>query len=364
MTLLDRYIGARVFGALLKTLFSLLCLFVLIDFLTERREDMTQFDVSAWTMLQYYFYSAPWFIARVAPLSMLVAVLIVVGSAAQSNEIVAGLSSGISLVRLLRLPLFIGALLGLVIFGMNEAWGAHAKRQALDIQARHFSRVKSAGRDGVDWPNLEGGWSCHIRKFNRRSLAGEDVLLYAIDETRLEEIRADRIFWDETKPGWILERGYWLIFETPDAPDTPERMLSSRISQVDAPFSETPSILFALEEDVESKGIAQLARDIDRSERLGIRVERLRVDLHAKVANAVVCFIMALLAIPFALRLRRGGVAVGLGAGIALALLYIMVSEAGKALGYMEVLGALPAAWLGNILFFLVGSVLFVRARA
>ena len=67
------------------------------------------------------------------------------------------------------------------------------------------------------------------------------------------------------------------------------------------------------------------------------------------------------LAIPFAIRLRRGGLAISFGASLAIALTYLVVFSAAIALGHAGHLNPVTAAWFANALFFATGLVLFFR---
>ena len=59
MTILDRYLGARMLAALFKTMLSLVLLFILIDLLTHRRADVVRFDVPWNVVAAYYLVYIP-----------------------------------------------------------------------------------------------------------------------------------------------------------------------------------------------------------------------------------------------------------------------------------------------------------------
>ncbi|NIA15563.1 MAG: LptF/LptG family permease, partial [Nitrospiraceae bacterium] len=192
MTILDRYIGARTLATLIKTVVSLVLLFVLIDLLTHRREIIAKHEVPWQAVVRYYAVLVPriLFSYQVAAMSMLVSALLVLGAAAQRSEVTAALAGGISLRRFVRMPVCIALLLAVGLFFMQETIGVAANQEIERIDANYFSRSGHNKRAGVSWARLSGGWSCHIMKFNRVALTGENVFMHASHGEIVEQIQA------------------------------------------------------------------------------------------------------------------------------------------------------------------------------
>ena len=359
MTILDRYIGARTLSALIKTMVSLVLMFILIDLLTHRREIIARHEVPWQAVVRYYAVLVPriLFSYQVAAMSMLVSALLALGAAAQKSEVTAVLAGGISLRRFVRIPVCIALLLAVGLFVMQETVGVAANEEIERIDANYFSRSGRNKRAGVSWAQLSDGWSCHIMKFNRVALTGENVFMHATRGDVIEQIQAKRIFWDETTGRWLLEDGRWFRFDT--GGDWEEEV--HRITQEPAPLTEGPVELFALDRTPDAKPVSALAADIRRAEERGMPVAAHWADLHAKFAQPALCFVMIWLAIPFALRLRRGGFAIGFGVSVGIALAYLMLFRVGMGLGHIGHLSGWLAAWLANAIFLAIGVVLFVK---
>ena len=357
MTILDRYLGSRILSTLVKTMVSLVLLFVLIDLLTHRRGDIVRHEVPWHAVARYYAAMAPrlLYAYQIAALSMLVSALLVLGAAAQRNEVMAALAGGVGLRRLARMPVLIAAALAVAVFVMQETIGVRANREVERLDAQYFPESGHNKRPGVSWARLEGGWTCHVMKFNRIALTGENVFMHAIRPGVVEQIQAHRIFWDPDVGQWLLEDGRWFVFNT----DKDWEGEVQRITQRAAPIRESPEVLFALDRDPDTKTVGQLAADIRRARRHGIPVRGHWADLHAKFSIPALSFVMIWLAIPFAMRLRRGGLAIGFGVSIAIALTYLMVFRVTMGLGHIERLGPAAAAWSANLAFLAFGLVLF-----
>lgn len=359
MTLLDRYLTRQLLSTLLKTLVALVMLFVLVDLLTHRRTEILKHDVPWSVVIRYYVMLTPTVLYeyQVAALAMLISTLLVLGSLAQHNEIIALLAGGVGFRRIVRVPVIVALGLAVAVFVMAETVGTVATRQAQAIEDRFFARNPESDRPGISWAHLPGDWKCHIGKFNRMALTGEDVLMLSYRPEAEERIQAKRIFWDEESQQWLIEDGIWSVFY-------PERGMEAehrRITQIAAPIPETPEQLFSLSGSTTTRNALQLRRDIRHAQERGMPIARLAVDFHGKFAKPTLCFVMVWIAIPFAVRLRRGGLAIGVGVGIAVGLAYLILFASAQGLGYIGRLSPITAAWVANVLFMAVGGTLFFR---
>jgi lipopolysaccharide export system permease protein len=358
MTILDRYIGSRMLSTFVKTLVSLVLLFILIDLLTRLRSDIVRNEVPLTTVFLYYLAYVPTILFRyqIAALSVLISALLVLGNAAQNNEMTAAFTGGISLSRFVRMPVLIAFGLAVAVFAMEETIGPISAAKVSELDSYFFSsRGAQSKRPGVSWAHLDGGWSCHIMKFNRVALTGENILMHSTRDDAIEQIQARRIFWDPDAKQWMLEDGRWYVFQPHEQMMTEGR----RIKLTPAPISETPEELFAVEQPPDTKTIAGLAADIRRANDRGMQVGAHWTDFYAKFSQPALSFVMIWLAIPFAMRLRKGGLAIGFGISIAIALAYMMMSRISIGLGHHERLYPFLAAWLANIVFFVLGLALF-----
>ncbi|GMV91094.1 MAG: hypothetical protein AMXMBFR82_08720 [Candidatus Hydrogenedentota bacterium] len=355
MKTLDRYLFWRMTWTLFRAVFALVAIYVLIDLLTHREIDILKYNVPYDVVVRYYIAFIPQILYRIAPFAVLITGLLVLGDAAQNNEITAVLAGGISLRRLVFMPLAVCLAFAVALFAFNESVGAIAAREANRIDENYFSQSPEFQRKGVSWANLSEKWTCHIDKFNRIALTGEGVLLHADEGDVFEQVEARRIYWDETLNQWILEDGRWYTISGD------REAKGRRIRQESAPFSESPDELFALEQPMETKTSGELMSEILSAEKRAIPASSLWVDYHAKFSQPALSFVMIWLAIPFAMRVRRGGLGISFGISIVIAIAYLLVFSVTMSLGHAGRLSPPVAAWLANTLFFAVGAFLFWR---
>jgi lipopolysaccharide export LptBFGC system permease protein LptF len=85
------------------------------------------------------------------------------------------------------------------------------------------------------------------------------------------------------------------------------------------------------------------------------------VQLNVKLAYPLITLVMAVLAIPFALTMGKRGSLTGIATAIGVAIAYWVVNLTFDALGDINFLPTLLAAWSPDLLFALAGAYLLLR---
>lgn len=359
MKLLDRYLGSRILVALAQSLFAIAFLFILIDLVTHRREDILKYDVPASIVAQYYAVFLPGMLRdfQIGAVAVLVSYLLVLGRATQDLEVTAMLGSGIGLYRFIRIPATIGLLFALGMFVLTETVGVSAARQVAAIESQYFEGGPQYDVAPVSWANLAGGWTCHVFAFDRNTMTGEGVLMLNLGEDRVEQVEAKRIAWDERHGRWMIEGGLWSVYFPKERMEVETR----QISVEPAPVTEHPEALFVNDLNPGAKSLAELRQGIDTARHRRMPTHRAEIDYHSRFSLPALSFVMMWLAIPFALFVGRGGLAASLASSVGIGLAYLVFHAAAIGLGDIGRLEPWLAAWLGNILFGGIALVLMLR---
>ena len=88
---------------------------------------------------------------------------------------------------------------------------------------------------------------------------------------------------------------------------------------------------------------------------------RLRVQLQKKFAFPIITFVMAMLAVPFALTAGRRGTLAGVATAVGIAVVYFIVSGLFEAMGNTNQLPPALAAWSPDLLFALAGGYMILK---
>jgi len=362
MKLLDRYIAKEFSMVWLKTTISLFGLYILIDFMTDIRLVVLEQDIPWNIVVYYYILIIPRLLSeyQFAAIAVLISGLLVLGKIAQRSELTAILAGGVGLKRIVVGPVLISLLISIGMFTLGETAVPRTAKNIEDIELRFFGKgreSKFSTRSGVLWANLPGGWKCDIQKFNRAALTGENVLMYVEKPEQYEQVKAKRIYWQESNQKWIVEDGTWAIFFPNDAMSRTSR----RITQEPAPFDVTPDGLMTQYVKTDTLSASELNVLRKKHSSMSTTGRRLAVDFYGKFAEPMLPFVIIWLTIPFSIRLGRGSRTMGFAITLAIGLSYLTVFSITQTLGYAGQITPWAAATLANALFLGAGLLLFSR---
>ena len=132
MRILDLYLTKKFLAILLYTSVAFIAIFVVVDFI-EHLDKFLESDAGPGVIFFYYLYYIPYIIILTLPVNMLLSSLFSLGTMAQYNELVAALSSGISLYRLVLPLLILGMLISALSGLAGETLVPQSNRLRLDI---------------------------------------------------------------------------------------------------------------------------------------------------------------------------------------------------------------------------------------
>ena len=118
-----------------------------------------------------------------------------------------------------------------------------------------------------------------------------------------------------------------------------------------------------IQKPVTSMSYWELREYVTKLEAAGFHVKKQLVELYSKLSVPLVNLVMVLIAIPVALQSPRGGRLFGIGLAIAILASYLVVHYVALAFARADLLPPLLAAWTANVIFFGIGTSLFLRAR-
>jgi lipopolysaccharide export system permease protein len=95
----------------------------------------------------------------------------------------------------------------------------------------------------------------------------------------------------------------------------------------------------------------------------GARVANYLVDLHLKLAFPLVNLVVVVIGASLATRLRMQSAALGFGLSVAISFLYYAFMRTGQALGHNGAIPPYLAAWMGDLAFGLVATLMIAQAQ-
>ena len=125
-----------------------------------------------------------------------------------------------------------------------------------------------------------------------------------------------------------------------------------RFKQIALKLPERPESFEWVAKNPEEMSCWQLRQFSERLHREGHDVTEYTVDMNIKTVFPVINVIMALIGIPIALRLKKGGVPLALSLELAVCFLYLVSLGVSRAFGLSRILPLILSAWLANGIFF------------
>jgi lipopolysaccharide export system permease protein len=358
--LLDRMVAKTFLFYLVVTLGGLILLIEVVTFFVDLLNDVIRNQVPLGMVLDYFIHLTPQLIYLTTPLAVLLGILISFGLLSQSNEITAVKASGISLYRLSLPIFFLSALLSAGLFFFDHLYIPEANQMQDAIRNRIKGRpAQTYYRPDRQWMFGKGSWIYYYKFFEPTERVLGGVTVFELDPKNFELTRcisASRAHWEPTLKDWIFEDG-WVrdlhggnvkAYERFDVRLFPE-------------LREDPSYFLKEVKQSSQMNFYQLSRYLEDLKQSGFDVVPLTVQLHKKFSFPLFAFIMALLGMPFAFSVGKKGALAGIAASIVVAIIYWGVSSLFEALGNLNELPAVAAAWCPNLVFGLGGLYLFLR---
>jgi len=292
-------------------------------------------------------------------MAILLAIFLTLALLSRNNEIIAMKASGINIYKILTPLLILSGCIVLISFANQELILPYASQRA-----EYLENIKIKGRKGPRLLKQDRFWYrsedaiCNIELFEHQSNTLQGITIYFFDQQFILTRRLDARLgkWIDNK--WHF---YNLVIRTFN-PDGSMSIETAREKII--PLKETPGDFKVARREPEEMSYAELKDYINKIEKAGYQIPEYIPYLYAKISFPFICLIMPILAIPFALRIGKGGgIALGIGISVIIGFIYFVFFNFSLSLGRGGVLPPFFSAWVANILFGSLGTYLILQLR-
>lgn len=360
MRTLDKYILGEFARTVLIGLAAFITIFVTLD-MVENVDEFVDNDVGAAVVLKYYAFQIPYIFALTLPVAVLISSLFTVGQMARRNELVAMRASGIRFARSIA-PLVAGGLAATILsIGVAEFIEPPADAMVRNIKSTEIRKSHSVSeprmRSNISYRG-KNGLFYFAPEYDTKLNTMKDLVVERTQQGRLLlRLNAAKAAWRDT--AWVLSDA-WVRWFAADG----EVEREDHISEGTLPLvRDYPKDILREQRKPEEMSYRELAHLVRKINQSGGDSAKYRVGLNMKMSFPFANLIVILIGAPLSARLRRGGMAVGVGMGLGLCFVYYGFIRVGQALGDHSVLPPLVAAWAGNIFFAICGIILIFRAE-
>jgi lipopolysaccharide export system permease protein len=361
MTRFDFHIIRRLLAGFI-TLVAVLIVFFIVLHYVEYVDDF--FDRGA-TMRQVFLLYYPSYIPEIvkltSPLALFLACVYLTAKLAQSLQLTALQTSGVSLYRLLLPYLIVAITLTGFMFWFNGWIVPKTNRAVLEFEQQYLKDASQVVEVSDIHRQNQPGSFLTVGYYDRRSRVAHRISLQQFNEEHrlLERIDAPNMTWIDSLSVWRIEQPVVRDFRSSNGIER-----RSHVARIDTTLRILPRDLARTERDVESMTIPAAAEYIEDLERSGAgSIGRTKVGFYGKFAYPFANLILALIAMPLSAVRRRGGQAVQMGLGLIVAFAYLAIIKLTEPFGYTGELRPLIASWMPHVLFFAVALVMLFKAR-
>jgi len=319
--------------------------------------------VQIFYVIKMIFFLVPYLLSYTIPMSALTATLLTFGKLSSDNEIIAMKASGLSLYKIAMPVLIVGLILSVYSLYLND----------ILVPKAHLQTRKTMRDIGLRSPAAYIEAGTFIRGF-------EDyiIFIYGINGNKLNNIRIYQPQKDKPTRTIVASKGEFI-------PIPDQRVVKLKLvdGTTEEPIPNDPTNFYKLnfktyymtlnleEPKKTSKNIEKKTKDMTFkelwNEAKAIRAEGILdvspilTRIHKKIAMSFSSFAFILIALPLAIRTHRSEKSIGFGISLILLIIYWLLLATGNVCAIRKFLPPWLGMWLGNIVFLIVGSLLFYR---
>ncbi|MCD6561863.1 MAG: LPS export ABC transporter permease LptG [Deltaproteobacteria bacterium] len=332
-------------------------IYLVIDFVQKIGKFINAGASTGQTML-FFVCKLPYIIVQMAPVATLISVIIVFSFMKKNNEIIALKSCGLSVFRFSCPIVVVSMALAIAVLFLSELvvpYASSRSRAIWNVEINKRNPATAYFRNHI-WYK---GADCifYIRHYDSSEMIMDGPSFYFFDEFfhLIKKIDGWKAIWNGKK--WIVKEGMIQVAKGEGTYDI------RKFKEMELVLSETPAVFLRIKKKPEQMSYLQLKKFAKELQLEGYDATRYLVDMNVKLALPFINLVMALLAVPISLRLKKGRTALAVSMGIGVCFFYLLSLGFSRTLGLSGALPPMLSAWFANIIFLLLGLYLLIRVE-
>ena len=362
MKKLDIYLFKQFLVILIMAIMGFLSIFLIVD-LIENLDRFMDNNVPKKIVMEYYIYTIPYFLSIGLPMSVLISTVLSLGYLVKRNEWTAMKASGISIYRVAMPLIFLGLIISGFSFFLDNKLVSYGNEKRFDIDRDYVKRksrhkIKNTLKNIVFQKNLKTHIS--LTKYSVQKENGYDLTLVDLgNELITKRIDAKKINWNSRKKKWLISN--YSIRKFDQNGKEKEIYIGEQDTLIDLSF--LPRDIYQQARKPDELDFFALTDMIQKLKKNGVETLKWEVTRYLKISFAFTNLIVVICGIPLVVIRERGELSFGAGASIFVIFGYYAFIKFGQSLGFKGLLSPIMSAWIGNLVFFLIGIVLFWKSR-
>ncbi len=361
MRLLDRYVIRNFLQAYIYCILGFLSIWLIFD-ISDNISVFLEGHLGFFRVVHYYLTQLPQILVILLPISLLLALLFVLGRMSRANEVVSMLTAGVSVPRLLRPLILVGLLTVAASTALNYALAPHADAARRTVLSTEQKIRRESTIEGQIFRNRTDSRTWFIQNFRRHqnTFNNVEILQQDTNDNIVTTYLAGKALYHPDSSSWELQGAKVIHYDRmgniTGEEDHPSLVLDH--------WSETPFRLSSANVRAESLSIPELRDYLHfNADFPSTLLAPFRTHLHYRIALPWTCLVVVFIAAPLGIGYSRRGVLSSVAASIILVFAMNFLTHLFLALGEGSRVPSWIAAWLPNLLFAVIGLyLLYLRA--
>ena len=355
--LIDSYIIKKFLGTFFFCLLLILTIAVVFDFAEKIDNFMEKQAPVKAIILDYYLNFIPYFAMLFAPLFVFISVIFFTSKMAVSTEIIAILNCGMSFRRMMW-PYFLSAfIIAIFTFVLTNFVIPKSNLIRMDFEDKYYhsstKRITIENTHRQVFKNV----LVYMGTFNPLSQRGQNFTIEKIDSGKLiSKLSAASVKYDTALHKWSALNYYIREIKGNNQVITKGKQIDTTLNINPEDFSRDPSYVGTMTSH-ELDNYIKLLR-LQGSDELKLFL----IEKYRRFANPFAVFILTLIGVTLSSRKIRGGIGMNVGIGLGLSFSYILFLQFASQFCLKGNLGPMLAMWIPNIIYSVIGLVLYKLA--
>ncbi len=353
MKKIDWYILKKFLSTFFYVVIILCFVIAVIDY-AEKNDKFIKHNLSFEQIRSYYFSFIPFIASLITPITAFVATVYVTANLSIRSEIIALLSSGFSLKRIMLPYTYGGILIAIMSFILNGWILPKANKSRVDFEVSYIKSPYYFSDNNVHF-KISDETYLYLERYDNNLEVGNNVSIEKFKDNSLKERLIGRqLVWDTEDNIWNIKSWQLRILN-----DDGNEDISSGL-QLDTALLINPSDFDNNYKLNETLTLTELNKHIDLLKLRGSdSVVLYEIEKYIRYTQPFTILILILIGVIVSSRKSRQGTGILITLGFLFAFTFIIFFVMSRAFAENGTLNPLLAIWIPNIVFILIGILMY-----
>lgn len=354
--ILDLYILKKFLGTYFMATILVLAVIAMFD-VTEKLDAFLTAPLSE-TLFNYFSSFLPYFAVQLSPLFVFIAVIFFTTKMAGNSEIIAILSSGVSLRRLL-VPYMIGAtFIASLTFVLSNYIIPPSNVKRIQYTNKYVKNKSVEAGTNIQL-QVKPGVVAYMARFENSRKIGYRFSLDKFEGKKLvSRMTAQTITYDSLKRyNWTAND--YMIRTFDGMKETIKHGYS-----IDTIIPIEPKDFLIAVNDQETLTTPELSEYVEKQKMRGVaNIKAFEIEKEKRYAMTAAAFILTIIGMSLSVKKVKNGMGLNIGIGLALSFSYILFSTVTSSFAISGATTPFIAMWIPNVIYLAIGIWLYLRAE-